>query len=722
MKSKITYIYSQKRDYMEDGYVQLFKEEGIELRKGTKESFVELVKNNKKIQYDVETNVTDRYWDRELYVVQLGTYSGDVTHVLDYLDLGKTMRKYLVKLMSLKTKVFYAHNAQFEFLVTFKHLGVRLFAMEDTYLMSRLLTAGLTLTNSYDGKLEGFNGLKNQLLLRLGVEMDKGQQKLFDEEQMSPSGLLYAAKDVMYMGELADKLSAKLKERDMYKLTYQIERHAIAPIASMTMNGVRIDTVALDENIVEFTADELEARDEMNDAIRTVDEKTKAKLYAINAIQKKDEFLIKWTGYSTLRKLLKMVYPDNDVKSTAKKALFQLQEEVADPMFVTAIINKDYDKLISILLASYLEEVKAMDLFIKKGTINTNFNSNAQVLALFQIWYPKLTNVKEKSLSKITTSPIITAYKKRVKANKRLSSFGDKMYSYIDPDGRIRGRFTQLVPSGSRMSSSRPNLQQMPATESYRRIFIPRDGFKLVDSDYSSMEIFVAAALSKDERMLYAISKGYDMHSYSSSLIFEELWSEAEGGREPIGKPISKVGNKLRKFSKGLSFALFYGTGVAAFSETVGIVISEGKKLMAKYYETFPQLAAFFISSGKEALKLNKVTEPIFKRVRYFHKPKNGMEASHNKNAGMNFKPQAINGSATKYALALVYNYIRDNDLEDKVYIILAVHDQIVCDVREDVAEEWAVLQTKLMEKAALPILPDGEIKAESLILDHWTK
>jgi DNA polymerase-1 len=253
-------------------------------------------------------------------------------------------------------------------------------------------------------------------------------------------------------------------------------------------------------------------------------------------------------------------------------------------------------------------------------------------------------------------------------------------------------------------------------------MFIPAPGWKLVDSDYSSAELYIAANLSGDKKLIYAIEQGYDLHSYSAYQIFGQEWLNAGGSATPVGKPPTKEAGILRGKSKALSFSLLYGTGVVYFSENSNVTVTEGKVLMEKYYATFPELAAFFKRSGEDALSFNYVREPHFKRVRFFNKPKNGKEASHNRNAGMNYKPQSINGSIMKYALCLMKKHIEEHKLEDRVRLLLTVHDQQLSEAREDFAEEWAILQTELMEKAARYVIPSGVLKAESDILNHWTK
>lgn len=712
-KRKI-YLHSTRPEYFEDKrYEEIFEDKNAELIKGGIDDLIRFTLDNDEMQLDVETNVTDSYAERDLYVIQLGNYSGTEQHIIDFNAMELGIFEILYDLFD-SGKEFLTHNGKFEYVVIYKFFKVYLNNIQDTFLMSKLLTAGLDLP-------KGYNGLKEQVRLRIGVEMNKDEQITFDGGLMTPEQVLYADTDVLYMKVLMDRLLKALARWDLMK-AYKLERRALRPIGDFTINGVEVDCTALDENIEEFDTDELSSRKEMMAAmsgITAVEEKKKIR--DLKLIQPYDEVKINWGSPKQKKLILNAIYPKYELKSTAVKALQRLEEEVDNPKFITLLLNKNFEKLEEILVSRHLDFLVKSEMFIPKDTININFNSPAQLLILFKIWYPKLTGVGAKAIKKLK-HPLVVAYKKNAKASKLVSSFGRKMYEFIGEDGRIHGNFTQLVPSGSRSSSSRPNLQQMPSTESYRRIFVPRKGWKLVDSDYSSAELFLAAFLSGDKNLIYAVKNGYDLHSYSSYLIFGQEWLDAGGAAEPVGKPKTKEANTLRKTSKSLSFSLLYGTGVQAFSENMNISQAEGQVLMKRYFDTFPDLAKFFKDSGQEALDLGYVREPYFKRVRFFNKPKNGMEVSHNKNAGMNFKPQAANGSIMKYAMALMKRHIEENNLDHKVKLLLFVHDQAVTEVRDDFADEWAVLQTRLMEKAALAAIPTGELKAESMILEHWTK
>ena len=491
----------------------------------------------------------------------------------------------------------------------------------------------------------------------------------------------------------------------------------------MTINGVLIDTDALDENIIQYDKDVEDARQLMIDAITSDELPTKEKnaIEALKIVQKEDEVVINWNSSTQKKAILNQLYPEVTISSSAKKYLEKLEDEVDDPTFLSYLLSKDTEKLEEILISRHMEFLVEHSMFIKKGAININFNSNDQLLSLFKIWYPTLKSVGVSALKKLR-SPVINAYKAYTKHQKLASSFGRKMYTYIETDGKIHANFNQLVPTGSRMSSNKPNMQQAPSTVQYRRMFIPEENSKLIDSDYSSAELYIAAYLSNDKQMIKAIENGYDLHSYSASLIFGQRWIDAGGEAEPTGKPKTKDANDMRKKSKGLSFSLLYGTGVVNFSENNGVTRAEGKILMDTYYATFPELAKFFKETGEMAIKRRYVREPYFGRTRFFSKPTNGMEVSHLKNAAMNYKPQSVNGTIMKIALILVMAYIEDNKLEDKVKILLAVHDQLVTEVTDDYTDTWKIKQTELLEQAALYAIKAGTLKAESEVLNHWKK
>ncbi|MCK5788681.1 MAG: hypothetical protein KAH32_06770 [Chlamydiia bacterium] len=714
-KKRKVYFYSTNSMYFEvDDYIDIFEKKNASFLEGTEAVFDEFLSGNEIMQLDVETNVVDFYSLRELYVIQIGDKYGYEQHIFDFTHLPDGYFNKLKEIFGSDKLTYICHNAKFEYTVIYKHFNVFLQNLEDSFLASKILSSGINI-------IDGFNGLKYQVESVFGITLPKDEQTTFDGGIITPNQMLYADTDVLYMGALLDRLKKSLERWGLMTI-YGLECRALRPIGDFTINGVAIDILALDENISEFETDVTITKVAMERYLSSIkDEKTLAIIKKNKMIQPEDEIIINWGSPKQKKLIFNTLYPEVEFTSMSVSALNKIEDEVIDPTYIHLLISKQFSKLNNILAGQHLEFLKSNDFFIPKGTININFNSPAQLLTLFRIWYPGLAGVGAKALAKLK-HPMVDVYKKHAKASKLANSFGEKMKMYVEGDGRIHGSFSQIVPSGSRSSSSKPNLQQMPSTESYRRIFIPRNGWGFVDSDYSSAELFLAAFLSQDPNMLHAVRNGYDMHSYSASLIFGEDWIAAGGSDTPIGKPTTKEANAFRKLSKALSFSLLYGTGVVAFSENLGIELSEGKRLMKKYFGTFPKLAEFFKASGQEALDNLYVKEPFFGRIRFFNKPKNGMEVSHNKNAAMNYKPQAANGSIMKYAMALMKKYIEDNNLSHKVKLLLFVHDQALTEVKNDFIDEWEKIQTNLMEKAALYAIPSGELKAESMILKHWTK
>jgi len=708
--SSVVYIYGDDDRYGSKEYRKFMKKRGFKVKLGDKRRFNEFIKDKKALQIDTETNVTDFVTDRSLYVLQFGNLEGTEQHVFDIGTIDM-MRDEIIEVLG-SDITFFAQNGKFEYKVLFTHYGVKIKRFRDTMLAAKVLHAGVA--------EPGQNGLAGLLGTYLNLNISKDAQTTFDGTGMSPEQLYYATMDVVYLGTLYTKLMYGVK-RHKFEKVMKIENNVLMALGDMELNGVRIDTVALDENIKSFTEDAEKHRQAIIDVFMNETDDIMEKIRDGKFLQKEDEIIINWKSSVQKKVILNALYPDEDIKSSAKATLLKMKKTVNDSLFIDWLLEGDTGSLESYLVSRHMNLLMDHGMFIKKGTINLNFNSPAQLQKFFNIWYPDLKGVGVKALKKLR-HPIVMAYKKYSKAQKLVSSFGEKMYGYIEDDGKIHTNFNQIVPSGSRLSSLRPNLQQAPATEQFRRIFIPDDGWSFVDSDYSSAELYIAAYLSKDDLLWEAVEKGYDLHSYSSFHIFGQEWLDAGGSATPVGKPPTADANRFRKLSKGLSFSLLYGTGPQAFGDNAGLAMTDAKALMKTYFETFPKLAAFFKNTGEKALKDYMVREPIFGRIRFFNRPTNGMEVSHLRNAAMNYKPQAINGSMIKYAMILLRNYIIKNDVGHKVKLLLNIHDQILSMAKDDYAEEWQVIQDGIMEKAANYAVPGGYIKVDSEILKHWKK
>ena len=451
MKNKRkVYIHSTENDYLTEEYIDLFASMNAELLQGNEENLLAFIEANERIQLDTETNMTDLTMDRVLYVVQLGTLYGEEQHIFDIPDTSPRIHNILTAMFDDTEKIYLAHNAKFEYMILKQHFGVSIYNFKDTMLASRLITAGLDLP-------KGYNGLANLVLHRFGVDLSKASQTTFTGEKMTPEQLLYADSDVLYLGKLLDMLLPPLKKWGLMKC-WNMENRCLRAIGDMSLNGILIDKEALAENIVTYDKEAEESMQEMIDAFKSdTDPIVQAKIEDLNIIQKEDEVIINWGSPTQKRNILNELYPGENIDSSAKPALLKLEKTVSNPIVISKLLNGNTEEIEALLVSRHLPFLKEHDMFKEKGQLNINFNSNAQLLEFLKIWHPSLSAVGVKDLKSCKT-PVVMAYKKYTKAAKLVSSFGRKMYTYIESDGRIHTNFNQLVPTGSRMSSSAPKV------------------------------------------------------------------------------------------------------------------------------------------------------------------------------------------------------------------------------------------------------------------------
>lgn len=360
------------------------------------------------------------------------------------------------------------------------------------------------------------------------------------------------------------------------------------------------------------------------------------------------------------------------------------------------------------------------DMFLpaeEQRVTSIKWSSPSQMLALFQNLVPKLEDVNGKNLNKHKYKhPIIKSYIRYKELSKLANAYGTNFFNYVNCDGKVHTNFSQILDTG-RVSSSEPNMQQIPSDNKYRNCFICPDGWVFVSSDYASQELNVIAYGSKDPVWLKALERGDDLHGVCADLVFEQKWRDA-------GPDLRK---QLRTTIKTINFGLAYGMGPHKLADTLDISIKEASELIDKYFTTFPNIKAFLEMLGRFG-KMNGYIRTFkpFKRKRFFDyweghntPPK---EMGMIERASKNTPIQGASADMTKLALVKIHNHIKDNNLRDKVKIVMTVHDQIDTICKEDIAEEWAKTMTDLMEQAAVTIVTNGLLKADTNISKTWEK
>jgi DNA polymerase-1 len=351
---------------------------------------------------------------------------------------------------------------------------------------------------------------------------------------------------------------------------------------------------------------------------------------------------------------------------------------------------------------------------------------------------------------------------------KLVDTYGEDFLEHIDPDGRVRTRFNQILVTG-RVSSMEPNMQQIPAKEltqtnngkgqRYRNCFKPPVGCKFVSSDFVSQELGIIAHITQDKLWIQAIRKNQDLHSTASELVFGNeknpfhiSWKNAadkdcayyklvvgeNGKMEHAKKKCSCPRHKvMRDACKSINFGLAYGMTEYRLAAMLRITVSEARNLIRDYFIAMPAIGKTMTALGRYGMRNGfiKTLAPFF-RKRWFPEW-NGRKQFYDEHvAGIRpdrflgeidkaSKNQPIQGTGadmTKLAICMVMWELDEKDLHDIVKLVLQVHDQLDTVCKDQHVDIWKLRLTEIMEEAARVVIPSGLVRAETSITDVWSK
>ena len=265
--------------------------------------------------------------------------------------------------------------------------------------------------------------------------------------------------------------------------------------------------------------------------------------------------------------------------------------------------------------------------------------------------------------------------------------------------GRIHTSFNQTGAATGRLSSSEPNLQNIPVRtprgEEIRRGFVPRDGFVFLVADYSQIELRLMAHLSGDPAFIAAFQQGGDIHRQTAALIF--------------GVPVEGVTPEMRARAKTINFATIYGQGPFSLSRQLGITQEEAKAFISGYFERFAGVRAF-LNTQVELARSHGFVETIFKRRRYIPevKDRNFNMRAFGERLAQNSPLQGSAADLIKLAMIRIHRSIRDGALQSRM--LLQVHDELIFEAPEAEIETMRLLVRTHMEQAAqlrVPLVVD---------------
>lgn len=269
----------------------------------------------------------------------------------------------------------------------------------------------------------------------------------------------------------------------------------------------------------------------------------------------------------------------------------------------------------------------------------------------------------------------------------------------------------------------------MPSDPEYRKCFTAPKNHKIVNADYSGQENICLANVSLDPNILEFYDKGLDdMHSYNASKVFPEISHLSL-------KKIKNEHSDKRQIAKSVSFALAYGGNGYTISNNLGVSPERGEEIYNAYFEAFPKLKKFFDKTINESMSRGFIIiDPITNRKFYFKEfdklnfyKKNKQFSKYYSLKGkyeracLNYIIQGAAGSITKLAAIYFYNWIKDNNLWNKVAITNLVHDEINVECKENISKKVAKALEKCMIKGGKLWCTRVPLNAEAAITDYWT-
>lgn len=305
-------------------------------------------------------------------------------------------------------------------------------------------------------------------------------------------------------------------------------------------------------------------------------------------------------------------------------------------------------------------------------------------------------------------SPIIDKILEYRQLSKLKSTYADGLSAFICEDGRIHGKFNQTVTATGRLSSTEPNLQNIPVrTEEgrkIRRVFVPRPGYIFLDADYSQIELRIMAHMSGDEKMIEAYHSAKDIHSATASQVFHV--------------PIEEVTKQQRRSAKAVNFGIIYGISAFGLGQDLDISQKEAKQYIENYFETYPKIEAYMKELVDTAKEKGYVTS-MFKRIRPIPelKSSNFMQRSFGERAAMNAPIQGTAADIMKIAMVRVFKRLKKEGLRSKM--LVQVHDEILVETLLEEKDRVMKIMEEEMDKAAELRVP---IKTEVSQGNDWNE
>ena len=303
----------------------------------------------------------------------------------------------------------------------------------------------------------------------------------------------------------------------------------------------------------------------------------------------------------------------------------------------------------------------------------TGYSTAADVLEKLAVEYPLVSKILE--------------YRQLAKLK---STYADGLANFIEEDGRIHTNFQQTVTATGRLSSTDPNLQNIPIRmelgRMIRKVFLPKDGYVFVDADYSQIELRILAHMSGDEMLIQAYREAQDIHRMTASQVFHT--------------PFEEVTDLQRRNAKAVNFGIVYGISPFGLSQDLSISKKEAQEYIERYFESYPKIKEF-LDGCVEKAKKDGYSVTMFGRRRPLPEisSSNFMQRSFGERIAMNAPIQGTAADIIKIAMNRVHRRLIDEGLKSR--LLLQVHDELLIEAAPDEVDEVKKILDEEMKGAA---------------------
>ena len=532
--------------------------------------------------------------------------------------------------------------------------------------------------------------LKAASINYLGVDMDKSVRGKIIQTGLTEDVIVYAAGDVSYLGKIRDKQLIELEKKGLLK-AIDFENEFVKCLAYIEYCGAKLD---VDKWKIKMATD-------------------------LNNLEKYEAELNEWVEES---------------EYSSKYCSVNIQGDLFNG-------------------------------FDTKPRCHINWTSSQQVIPLFEELglnlkvldkktkhYKKSVDIKvvEPQASK---SPLIPIYIKYKKAAIIVNTFGQKFLNLINPvTGRIHANFNQLGTDTGRLSSTEPNLQNLPHDAQTRACFVSDKGNRWISADYSGQESYLMASMANDEAMLDELINGSgDLHSLTAKMVFQQI------PRDMPLKDIKKNFKDLRQEAKGYEFCFNYGGQDSTLIRNYGLDAKRAKEIYENYMSGFAGLKryqdfrrvdvmrkgyillskitghkAYIYDYDELKMQMEKQDDPDFWAYYREMKQENpecdtvqgvrrlARRKAESEKQSINYPIQAAGALCFKLASIKLFNWLLKNGLLFKVKYCIPVHDEINLEAPDEIAQEVADILVKCMVSAGKPFCTRAHLGADVEVGDHW--